>query len=315
MDIRDRILGGITGHIVGNALGHRYLRSDFSNPSQSTISQLLARSYTEAGAMSLCGMASINELGRIDLEDIAHLYHEWYVASYLAATSQVHLRDRVTLSHSMRLYGIGTPPDRCGLQTPRGDNEDAYPADDSALIRILPMAIWCKDHPVERLINQIEQVTKFTNQQVDALVCSTLYALLVRGILNNKREKIADILGDYYKTHNLTSHYSTLEQIVAAKTDNSRTTLLDLFWSMWLVYSGERKDYEKAITLAFQSHEGYESIGCLVGSLIGLTVGIRGIPKRWINQLELPEDGWKIMKQFVNLAGQRCSVRSIKGEV
>jgi ADP-ribosylglycohydrolase len=294
MNIREKIHGGVMGHIIGNALGHRCVTDNVKTPSQILISQLLARNYTEAGSMTLCSMASINEFKDIIPSDIAEFYHEWYLGSYLSSPSETRLNDRIVISQSMRNYGNGMPVDRCG------SNKDDE-SDSSALIRIMPIAIWLRNCSLQEMITKIEEVTKFTNRQIPALVCSNLYALLIRGILLERKEKIADILENYYKENSLIEHHNALKDVINAKSADS-TKLVNLFWTMWKIYADERNDYEKAILQAFQTVENYEDIGCLVGSLVGLTAGITGIPSRWVEQIDLPPDGERTIQQFVNLA-------------
>lgn len=61
-------------------------------------------------------------------------------------------------------------------------------------------------------------------------------------------------------------------------------------------------DYEKAVLLAVNSPGDSDSLGAITGALVGARVGVKGIPERWVKQVEKSEElevlGQRICKRL-----------------
>lgn len=297
MEIRLRIEGGVFGHLVGNALGTRCSTKTLS---RSVISQQMARYYSDAGAMSLCTMSSIIDSDNVDSEDIANRFHEWYIGSYLASNGKI--ESRISVSQAIRHYGNGMPPDRCGSK------DDS---DNAALVRMLPVALWNANQSIATIVRDAHAVTKFTNQQINAQVCSALYCLVVRSFLTGHHEKASNALAEYYKIANLHDHLTALQKIQADRNPPIHGTdeLIDSFWSTMKIFAGYGKGsgfgFEESIIQSILLDNDCGGTACLVGSLSGVSNGINDIPQRWLNQLGLSEEAEKVMRKFIKMTIKR----------
>ncbi len=298
MDIRLRIEGSILGHLIGNALGARCKNKKISRP---VINQQIARNYTEAGAMTLCTMSSLLDAERIDLEDIMGVFQDWYLASYLASGTQID--SRITISQSIRIYGNGMPPDRCG--------STEEPSDNSALIRMLPIALWNANQSLETIVRDAHEVTKITNQQIEAQVCSVLYCLAVSHFVINKYQA-SDDLAIFYRRHEYTDHSEALKRIVdhADCEINGGRNILDSFWSAMKTVAKHRDQFDEAITQSILLGNDCEETACLVGSIMGLSLGINGIPQHWLNQMDLTDEARNVAKKFASIIIKRNSTQN-----
>lgn len=292
MEAKLRIEGSIFGCLVGNALGARCLDKELT---RSIISQQLARQYTEAGAMSLCTMISLLESERLDTEDLAHRFHEWYIGSYLAASERI--QSRVTVSQALRVYLNGMPPDRCGSKEVVADN--------SALMRMLPLALWNASESISTIVQEAHEATKFTNQQISAQVGSAMYCLLIRRFLLEQTGKISDLLADFYEEKGMKEYGKALSDFEDLSEPAGKTSVYDSFWSGCSIFGRNRKDFENAVIQGIMLGNDCEVTGYLVGSLAGVALGINEIPQRWLNQLDLSDEAEKVITSFVQAIRKR----------
>jgi len=285
-----RIEGAIYGCLVGNALGHRCLDKKLT---QTTIDQQLARYYSEAGAMSLCTMSSLLDSEKLDTEDLAHCFREWYIGSYLAATEQV--RSRPNVSQALRLYINGMPPDRCGSKE--------NPADNSSLMRMLPLALWNASKPISVIVREAHEISQITNKQISAQVCSAVYCLIIRRFLLEQNDKASDLLNDYYIKEDMSDYAKTLNEFQKSCLNSEPQGGSGAFNSLWSassIFAKNNKDFENAVSQAIMLGNDCEVTGYLVGSLAGIALGVNEIPQRWLNQLDLSNEVKKIISRFIN---------------
>lgn len=295
MEEKLRIEGSIFGCLTGNALAARCLDKKLT---QTIILQQLARQYTEAGAMSLCTMISLMESERLDTEDLANRFREWYLGSYLAAGERI--QSRITVSQALRVYVNGMPPDRCGSKEATADN--------SALMRMLPLALWNASEPISIIVEDAHEATKFTNQQVSAQVCSALYCLIVRRFLLEQTDRVTDLLAAFYAEEGMEEHAKALgdfQEVCKTSEPKGKSDVFDSLWSVSSILAKNIKDFENAVVQGIMLGNDCEVTGCLVGSLAGVALGINEIPQRWLNQLDLSDEAEKVITSFVRAIRKR----------
>ncbi len=251
--------------------------------------------------MSLCTMSSLLDSERLDTEDLANRFHEWYIGSYMASNGQI--QSRVNVSQALRVYINGMPPDRCGSKE--------IPADNSALMRMLPLALWNASERISVIVQEAHEASKFTNQQIEAHVCSALYCLLIRRFLLEQTDKVTDLLSDFYAEANMNEHLKALSDFQEVCDISEPRGESDVFCSLWSVssiFAKNCKNFESAVSQAIIIGNDYEVTACLVGSLAGVALGINEIPQRWLNQLDLSDEAKMIISKFVQTIKKRVSL-------
>lgn len=295
MEIKLRIEGSIFGCLVGNALGVRCLNKKLT---RTTIAQQLTRQYSEAGAMSLCTMVSLLDSEQLDTEDLAERFSEWYIGSYMAASEKI--QSRVNVSQALRVYMNGMPPDRCGSKE--------MPADNSALMRLLPLALWNASEPISTIVHDAHESSKFTNQQTSAHVCSALYCLLIRRFLLEQAGRVTSLLSEFYAEKGMKEYAKTLSNFQETCNTSEPKGKSDVFNSLWSassIFAKNSQDFEDAVSQAIMLGHDCEVTGCLVGSLAGTALGINEIPQRWLNQLDLSDEAQKAVADFIRAIRKR----------
>lgn len=288
MESNLRIEGSIFGLLAGNALGSRCIDKKLS---RAVIAQQLARQYSESGAMTLCTMASLIDSERIDPEDIANRFHEWYIGSYLAAGERI--QSRVTVSQALRVYINGMPPDRCGAKK--------TPADNAALMRMLPIALWNASQTLETIVQDAHEISKFTNQQIIAQVCSALYCLIIRRFLLGGKERATEVLSAFYREKGMEAYNHALDKFqgIAQKPGRGTEEVCDSLWTASSIFANNSKNFEQAVSEAILRGNDIEVTGAVVGSIAGTALGINDIPQRWLNQLDLSNEAKSVISSFV----------------
>lgn len=289
MNIRSRIQGGIIGSLTGEAVGLEFSRKHLKTTNKSEIDSLFAAYYADAGSMSLCTMSSINETGKIDEDDIAYCFHEWYIGDYLKSAIT---QSRPTISEAMRKYGNGMPVDRCGSSNEVCDN--------AALMRMLPIALWSAKESTSDIVRCSKNITNFTNKQIIGEVCSALFCLIVSHTLLQISESATKRLEQFYTENNHTSQLAALKQLQNTYNNVHRGTseVKDSFWSAWTAYANNMEDFNNTTQAALQYGNNCSITTALACSLSGMLLGIDAIPKRRIKQLKLPDAAKNVIKSF-----------------
>lgn len=248
--------------------------------------------------MSLCTMVSLLDSDRLDTEDLANRFREWYIGSYMAASERI--QSRINVSQALRAYINGMPPDRCGSKE--------LVADNSALMRMLPLALWNASEPISTIVQDAHEATKFTNQQIHAQVCSAIYCLLIRRFLLEQTGKTSSLLATFYAENDMQEHAKALskfEEVCDISEPIGDSSVYNSLWSACSIFGRNRKDFEKAVVQGIMLGRDCEVTGYLVGSLAGIALGVNEIPQRWLNQLDLLSDAEKVVTDFVQTIRKR----------
>ncbi len=295
MEIKLRIEGSIFGCLVGNALGHRCLNKKLT---RTIVAQQLTRQYSEAGSMSLCAMVSLLESACFDAEDLANRFRDWYIGSYMAASEKI--QSRVNVSQALRAYINGMPSDRCGSKETIADN--------SALMFMLPLALWNASEPISTVVQDAHEATKFTNQQINAQVCSALYCLIIQRFLLERTGRVTNLLTAFYAENNMKEHAKALsyfEEVCNISEPSGESSVFDSLWSASSILAKNDQNFEEAASQAVMLGHDREVIGYLVGSLAGTALGINEIPQRWLNQLDLSDEAKIVISAFAQTIRKR----------
>ena len=194
-------------------------------------------------------------------------------------------------------YTNGFPPDRCGLH-------DEHLNNNASLIRILPIAIFLAHKSIDDLIETIHIVSAATNPQLKNQICCVLYGLLVRSILLNKKEKVFELLKDYYQTKRQSNRLQLVDSVLSWKKDNTpqgTDNILDSFCRNWTAYSQNQDSYYECVKYAAKLGNSSDDTCCLSGALSGLSLGFEEIPEQWINNLQIHFEAIDEIEKFINL--------------
>ncbi|KKK65927.1 hypothetical protein LCGC14_2969240, partial [marine sediment metagenome] len=169
---------------------------------------------------------------------------------------------------------------------------------------------WNASEPISVIVRDAHEASKFTNQQISAQVCSALYCLVIRRFLFEETDKVTDLLISFYAEQDMQEHGKALDDFYLDRPDLYSETkdssgVFDSFWGASAIFAKNSKDFENAVIQGIILGNDCEVMGYLVGSLVGVALGINEIPQRWLNQLDLSNEAEKVVTNFVRAVEKR----------
>jgi ADP-ribosyl-[dinitrogen reductase] hydrolase len=282
-----RIQGGLIGLLVGDALGVPY---EFHDPRDIPAFALIeyeppigfarahqgtpAGTWSDDGAQALCLLASLQLHDRLEPQDLAHRFVNWYGHGYLAVDARV-FDVGIQTAKSIRSIQAGTPALQAG-------SSDQYSQGNGSLMRVLPLALWHGGSDVE-LVSLAHDQSKITHGHLVCQVCCAMYCLWARRILEedeNAWDLALDALRAIYATQ--PQHLAVLEEVFRPNAERRVTgtgfVIDSLFSAKWALEQG---DFETVVKSAISLGNDTDTTACIAGGLAGIRDGLEGIPSRW----------------------------------
>lgn len=291
--IKDRILGGLWGLLIGDALGVPY---EFNKPEDLPEPELieyqpppgfvrshpgvLPGTWSDDGAQALCLLDSLLSCGRMDVNDFASRLLKWYDCGLWAVDNKVFDVGNQT-ARALIAYSNGKSPCESGNVIPEGKGN-------GSLMRALPLALWHKGSD-EELANDAHIQSLVTHGHVCNQVCCALYCLWARRLLEGH---------SIYEAYNLA--VLRLRQIYGEDSEFYRELegsirpdeplvgkgggfVVDSLRSVGMVLASD--NYEQVVKSAIALGDDTDTTAAIAGGLAGVYFGVGNIPARWCSEL------------------------------
>ncbi len=291
------IKGAIIGHLVGDALGYPY--ENMNNLDRFRIEMIPGKhgeregSWAAPGAFTLATIASIGEFDGVDLDDIMDKFNDVYLGGYLTPDDECKDIGKFT-STAISNYTNGNPVDRCGIDKEELDNE--------CLTRMLPIGLYYASETIDEQIDKAHSVCSLTHANIISQVVCAIYCLIIRNMLTRTKEKVIDLLHDYYRVKEMQKYQKCLENLVAMRNNRLEGTknLTDSLWTAWSIHADNQTDFRCCVTDAVKLGKDTNGTACLAGSFSGLSNGLNDIPLKWLNTLKLTSEAIDVTQNFVD---------------
>ena len=291
---QDKILGGLFGLLIGDALGVPY---EFYPPEQlpayqdiemqppagfkRTHSRVEAGTWSDDGAQALCLLDSLLCCGSFSLDDFSNRLLSWYEHG-LWAVENVVFDVGIQTSSALRAYKNGYSPEICGKIRPEGKGN-------GALMRVLPLALWHDDK--EKLVLDAHEQCLITHGHLCNQVCCALYCLVANALFEGENPKEAiqtgvDTLRQIYR--NMPEYAKELEWSIRPDGPWEGTGsgyVVDSLRSAFMLLE-QTKSYEESVKRAVYLGNDTDTTACITGGLTGIFYGFSSIPERWISMLK-----------------------------
>lgn len=292
----ERILGGLYGCLVGDALG---VPVEFSSREARVVDPVLDMrgwgtwnqrpgTWSDDGALMLCSVEALHE--GWNLERMGNLFVRWAETGHWTARGNVFDIGGTTLNAIERL-SVGCPPELAG-----GDDESSN--GNGSLMRILPVALRFAGASDADLAAKAMASSALTHRHLRSQLACAFLCLLVRRLLDGVARPTA-----YAQTCAAFSPLLALhpaEQPVFARLLTGQIDKMEcgaitsggyvidtLEASIWCLL---REESFAAATLAAVNLGGdTDTTGCVTGGLAGVVHGLHGIPNDW--RAALPRAG------------------------
>jgi ADP-ribosyl-[dinitrogen reductase] hydrolase len=305
---RDRILGGLWGSLVGDALGvpvefrsrAEIQRQPVTGMREYGTHHQPKGTWSDDGALLLCTVDSLVH-ARFDTQDMGRRFVGWMNNALWSATGVVFDIGGATSDALMRVAS-GTPAEEAGGQDERSNGN-------GSLMRIIPVALRFADEPLETFSQRIERVSAITHGHDRSKMACVFFSLVVRRLLEGLQPEAAlEAAREEFKSlyrgspefarfsHHLSDDFGAMAEEEIASTGY---VLHTLHAALWCLLTTDR--YQDCALKAVNLGGDTDTTGCVAGGLAGVAYGIQSIPPDWAAQLPHKEDLDRLCAGFCDL--------------
>ncbi|WP_367118595.1 ADP-ribosylglycohydrolase family protein [uncultured Chryseobacterium sp.] len=311
------VKAGIFGVCVGDALGvpvefrsrKQLKRSPVTTMRSMGTHHQPAGTWSDDGSLTLCLADSL--CNGYDLENMALKFLQWYNAEIWTPHGRV-FDIGIATSQAIHRIGKGTFPTLCG-----GNSE--FDNGNGSLMRILPLAFYIKDLPIEKRFDKVKDVSSITHGHIRSVLACFIYLELILELLKGKdkweayrtmqntvrkflnfhpicsqdeMDKFHRILELKVGDYELDPLYTLQEEEISS----SGYVLHSLEASLWCFLNSE--SYSEAVLKAVNLGEDTDTTGAITGGLAGIYYGFENIPEEWVEVLARKEDIEKLCEKL-----------------
>jgi ADP-ribosyl-[dinitrogen reductase] hydrolase len=287
-DSDDRILGGLYGLLIGDAVGVPYEfhaanrippleQIDLTPPAgfRRAHAQAPKGAWSDDGAQALCLLASLLQAGKLDLEDFSRRLLNWYEHGYMAVDNVV-FDVGIQTSRALRAIMGGTPIERAAPAEEMNNGN-------GSLMRVLPLVLWHTGTDDELIEDAADQSIP-THAHARSQLCCALYCLWARATLADRGDAwvhATQTLRRYCESNAIWR--TELEEHVqpdAAPGGKGSGYVVDCLHSARLAL--EESTFERVVQRAIAFGNDTDTTAAVAAGIAGLRHGLRGIPERWL---------------------------------
>lgn len=315
--LRSRMLGGLWGSVVGDALGVPVEFSTREQRDQDPVREVRGYgtynqppgTWSDDSSLMLCTLLSLSE-HTLDLRDIGQRFVRYLTESYATPYGSVFDVGMATANAIDRLRS-GCPPEQAGGTTDR-DNGNG------SLMRILPIGLRFYEETPERLIEIAHLVSRITHghprsQFACGYACLLIARLLVGDSAAVAYEKTNAQIHRLYAAPQWRGELAQYGRLLSGRIageprsaiQSSGYVLHTLEASVYLLLRSP--SYSQAVLDAINLGGDTDTTACVVGGLTGILHGVEAIPASWLQPIARRAElsGW--FETFVASTTQRDS--------
>lgn len=304
----DRILGGLWGSLVGDALGVPVEFKDRAAVQLNPVNgmrgygthQQPPGTWSDDGALTLCTVDSLIR-SEFDTQDIGQRFVAWLRQGLWTATGEVFDVGLTTRKALMRIEQ-GMRPEHAG-------GRDEHDNGNGSLMRILPIALRFAQCSTELLLDRLARCSAITHGHVRSQMACGLYGLVIKELLEGAQPNPAvhtarnAFRAFYDQRPELTAFRRLLEDDLAAIPEelisSTGYVIHTLTAGLWCLLT--TTNYNECVLKAVNLGGDTDTTGCVAGSLAGVCYGIQGVPQTWLEALARQEEVAVLFGRFARI--------------
>ncbi len=206
----DRILGGLWGSVVGDALGlpvqfrsrDQVRRMNINGMIGNGTFDLPAGSWSDDSSLMICTVESLLE--GFDTRDLGQLFIKWLNEGYWTPWGQAYDIGNATIEGISRMK-LGVDPEQAG-------GADEQSNGNGSLMRILPVALYFANHPGKEFLDAVHRVSCLTHAHPRSQMACGFFCLMAIELLQGaeKTEAYLDAVKKAKEHHNMKPFRSEL---------------------------------------------------------------------------------------------------------
>jgi len=283
----DRLLGGLYGLLIGDALGVPYEFRDADDlPAEITMvpppefarahASVAPGTWSDEGAQALALLASLlDHDGALDEADFARRLVRWYDDGHYAVDGEV-FDVGVQTSIAIEQLRAGAPPLEAG---PSGERQNG----NGSLMRVLPLALVFRGDDAA-LVDAAYRSSLPTHGHARARVCCALYSLWARRLLEGVADAWpsavaamrANVMRDSPEDEALEYHIRPDEPLEGSGSGY----VVDSLRSARMVFEAHA-DYRAVVVAAVRLGDDTDTTAAIAGGIAGVRGGLASIPAEW----------------------------------
>ncbi len=307
-DAGDRMLGGLWGAVVGDALGVPVEFQDRQSVRTNPVTGMRghgthhvpAGTWSDDSSLMLCTIESL--IGGYDLKDIAERFVRWKEEALWTPYGRVFDIGNATSAAIERIKS-GIEPDKSG-------GAGAHDNGNGSLMRILPAAIAFRGLGNDELLSRVHAISAITHRHPRSQMACGIYCLIARELLKGKSPDEAYMIAAktahraYIKDpyHQEKDHFrrvlnGSLSALKEEQISSGGYVIDTLEASIWCLIT--TASFGEAVLAAVNLGEDTDTTGCVTGGLAGLCYGLSSVPNEWKNAIARREDIGKLFMRFI----------------
>lgn len=251
-----------------------------------------AGTWSDDSAMSFLLVEQLIE--GYDIEELGKKFCQWYQYNYWTPHGEI--------------FDIGVATRNAldkvakGVSALESGECDDYSNGNGSLMRILPLAIYLQDKPIDQRFCITKEVSGITHSHIRSVIGCFFAVEFVIQLLKRK-----DKCDAYYEAQNIVRDYLHLIDIKSTEIelynrilfdDISRIPEQDIYASGYVLHTLEASlwaflttdNFKEAVLKAVNLGNDADTVGAITGGMAGLFYGVEQIPEEWINKLARTKD-------------------------
>jgi ADP-ribosyl-[dinitrogen reductase] hydrolase len=305
---RERVLGGLWGSLVGDALGVPVEFTDRATVQADPVTDMRGfgthhqppGTWSDDGALTLCTVDSLLN-AEFDIQDMGNRFVQWMNGGLWAATGVV-FDIGATTADALRQIAAGTPADRAGRHYDHSNGN-------GSLMRILPVVLRFRHEPTTQFAARLESASAITHGHAKSKMACVFYGLMVRQLLlgRSRQDSLAAAREEFSHwcagASDTTAFRRVLQDDFATLPENevvsSGYVLHTLHASLWALLS--TSDFKACLLKAVNLGGDTDTTGCVAGGLAGVHYGLDAIPSKWREDLARQDVVKSLLNRFADL--------------
>ncbi len=237
-----------------------------------------------------------------DVEQLAKKFCRWYQYNYWTPHGDIFDMGVATRNAMDKVAK--------GVSALKSGECDDYSNGNGSLMRILPLAIYLQDKPIDQRFCITREVSGITHSHIRSVIGCFFAIEFVIQLLAGK-----DKCDAYSEAQNIVRDYLHLIDIKSSEIelynrilfdDISRIPEQDIYSSGYVLHTLEASlwaflttdNFKDTVLKAVNLGDDADTIGAITGGMAGLFYGYEQIPEEWINQLARKEDIENLVQRF-----------------
>jgi ADP-ribosyl-[dinitrogen reductase] hydrolase len=229
-----------------------------------------------------------------DVEGLGKQFCQWYQYNYWTPHGEIFDMGVATRNALDKVAK--------GVSALQSGECDDYSNGNGSLMRILPLAIYLQDKPIDQRFCITKEVSGITHSHIRSVIgCFFAIEFMIQLLAGKDKcdaySEAQNIVCDYLHLINIKSSEIELYNRILFD-DISRIPEQDIYASGYVLHTLEAslwaflttENFKDAVLKAVNLGDDADTIGAITGGMAGLFYGFEQIPEEWTNQLARRED-------------------------